>query len=341
MDLGAAGRRLLRALAALAALGAGCEVLVDGELGPVLCAAEGAIGPPACPEGALCRDGACVDMQLPERALGAPCVEHADCGPLDFCLDPTLFDGEGPSVCARACCSSSDCEPVRDAVCWIPDRGGGGLCRIGRDVGRPEVGTGLSGDRCDAPRDCRSGICSEGTCVDACCSDTNCAADRPACRLTTALVASGPPAWACQPDPAGGLGYFAECTEDADCASGLCAEVGGVDRCTIPCCGSEMCPPAPGDDVMGSVGCAEVTTRGGAAVRACVKLLRETSLDAIGVPCTTDRSCRSGMCAKVPGQEQEFCSDVCCGDASCGDASRFGCRPSSAGPSWALRCEPK
>ncbi|WP_437972357.1 hypothetical protein WMF04_25050 [Sorangium sp. So ce260] len=341
MDLGAAGRRLLRGLSALALLGAGCEVLVDGELGSVRCSEEGAIGPPACPEGAVCRDGTCIDMLPTERALGAPCADHDDCGALDFCLDPALFDGEGPRVCARACCSSSDCDPVRDAVCWIPDGGGSGLCRVGRDVGRPEVGTRLSGATCAAPGDCRSGVCHEGACVDTCCSDTNCAANGAACRLTTDLVSAGP-AWACRPDePREDEGvYFDECRRNDDCASGLCADVDGTPRCTIPCCSSDMCPAAPGD-VTQNVGCAELTTSEGSAVRACARLLPEHSVAAVGVPCATDDACRSGMCVKHPEQTQRFCSDVCCGEASCGDASFFGCRPHSTGPSWALRCEPK
>ncbi|WP_437787105.1 hypothetical protein [Sorangium sp. So ce1097] len=342
MGLGAAGRRLLQALAALAALAAGCGVLVDGELDAVLCSAEGAIGPPACPVGTLCRNGACIEMP-PERALGAPCEAHDDCGALDFCLDPATFGGEGPSVCARACCSSSDCDPVRDAVCWVPDMGGGGLCRVGRDVGRPEVGTGRTGDPCAAHRDCRSGMCSEGVCIDACCSDTSCAATGAVCRLTKGLISSGS-AWACRPPQTTSLlGYFEECDEHAECASGLCAQVDGLSgsrRCTMACCASDMCPASPGD-VTHIVGCAEVDVGGGSAVRACTRVLQAQGFSAVGVACTDDAECRSGMCAIEPGQTQGFCSDVCCGEASCGDVARFGCRPPRTGSSWALRCEPK
>ncbi len=339
MDLGAAGRKLLLGLSALALLGVGCEVLVDGKLGSVPCSDEGAIGPPACPEGAFCRDGTCIDMLPAERALGAPCADHEDCGALDFCLDPAVFDDERPRVCARACCTSSDCDPVRDAVCWIPDGGGSGLCRVGRDVGRPEVGTRLSGATCAAPGDCRSGICNEGACVDTCCSDTNCATSGAACRFTTDLVSAGP-AWACQPVGQGEGRYFDECAGNADCASGLCVYVGGTLRCTIPCCSSDMCPAAPGD-VMQNVGCAEITVGEGSTVRACARPLPDHSFAAVGVPCATDDACRSGMCVKHPEQTQRFCSDVCCSEGSCGDVSSFGCRPHSTGPSWALRCEPK
>ncbi|WP_437738494.1 hypothetical protein [Sorangium sp. So ce1335] len=345
MGVGAAGRRLLSTFAALAALGVGCEVLVDGELDAVLCSDEGAVGPPACPQGTLCRNGACIGMP-PERALGAPCATHADCGALDFCLDPTKLGGEGPSVCARACCSSSDCDPIRDAVCWVPDQGGGGLCRVGRDVGRPEVGTGRTGGACTAHRDCRSGMCSEGVCIDTCCSDTSCAATGAVCRLTTGVVSAGS-AWACQPrDGTASRGYFEACVDHAECASGLCAEVEPLDggRCTIPCCASDMCPAAIGDDGEAThlVGCGEVDLVGeSATVRACTKLLQEESVSAVGVACTEDDACRGGVCVIDRGQTQGFCSDVCCGEASCGDVARFGCRPHGIGSSWALRCEPK
>ena len=336
-----AARRLLRWLAALAWLGAGCEAVVDGELGTVHCTDEGAIGPPACPEGAVCRDGACVEQQL-ERALGARCERHEDCGALDFCLDPALFGGEGPRVCSRACCSSSDCDPVRDAVCWIPDGGGSGLCRIGREVRRPDVGTQLSGASCASHGECRSGICDGGECVDTCCSDSNCATNAATCRLTRDLVSAGP-AWACQTAAQGDGGYFDPCVRNADCASGLCATVGEGEemdgRCTMPCCGSEMCPAAP--DTGQRVGCAELTSPGSPTVRACIRLLSGDGVAINGVPCSGPEDCRTGLCIEDREQSQQFCSDACCSDASCGDAAFFGCRPRATERSWALRCEPK
>ncbi|MEM9694478.1 MAG: hypothetical protein AAGA56_18135, partial [Myxococcota bacterium] len=38
-----------------------CQLAFDGELGRVRCEAEGAFGPPACPDGLACRDGTCVE----------------------------------------------------------------------------------------------------------------------------------------------------------------------------------------------------------------------------------------------------------------------------------------
>jgi hypothetical protein len=337
----AAGLRLLRGLPALVALGVGCGVLVDGSLDSVHCSAEGVVGPPACPEGAQCRDGACVDVGTATPELGAPCDSDRDCGALDFCLDPALFGGDGPSICARPCCSSSDCEPRSDALCWIPDEGGGGFCRLGRDVGRPEVGALPAGARCVASGDCRSGLCIDDACADACCSDTNCAGAEASCQLTTGVVASGA-AWACQPVDPDKAGYFEPCREDDDCASGLCAMFEDVGRrCTIPCCGSDMCPNAIVDDERVNVGCTEWTAGDGSMVRACTALRRESGISAVGVPCSQDRECMGGMCIPSPGQAEGLCSDVCCTEASCGDVALFGCRPYPTGSSWALRCAPK
>ncbi|AUX43800.1 hypothetical protein SOCE26_052550 [Sorangium cellulosum] len=357
MDLRAAGRRLLRGMLALVFFGLGCEVLVDGKLGQVLCTEEGAVGPPSCPDGALCRNATCIDMELAGRALGAPCTAHDHCGALDFCFESGLLDGAGGAdgaagaggagsaggaagVCARPCCSSSDCDPGLDAVCWIPPEGGIGLCRLGRAVGRPEVGTLLSGADCSSNGDCRSGMCRDGACLDSCCSDTNCAMTGQVCRLTSDLVSDGP-AWACLPGTSGQLEYFAECSLNSDCSSGMCAEIEGIRRCTVPCCGSDMCPVALLEEGAYQVGCTEIEAGDQVRVRACAKLLSEDSVRPVGVPCTEDDECRGGMCVRKGRGTMKFCSDVCCGDASCGDMSRFGCRPPVMGPSWPLRCEPK
>jgi hypothetical protein len=336
----AAALRLMRGLPALAALGVGCEILIDGELDSVLCSQNGAVGPPACPDEFVCSDGACIGIDSRDRELGRPCARDSDCGAEDFCLDPVLFGGVGPHVCARSCCTSSDCDPVEKAVCWIPDRGGGGFCRPGVAVGRPDVGTRLPGERCSGRGDCRSGICVEGACIDACCSDTNCAATGASCRLTTQLVSAGS-AWACQPAEPQKLGYFERCREDVDCASGICASLEGITRCTIPCCSSGMCPVSSSGQTGYNVGCTELTTRDGSIVRACAELRPEQAIGDIGVRCTVDDECRGGMCVRQTGATNGFCSDVCCTEASCGDPSLFGCRPYAADPSWALRCAPK
>lgn len=180
-------------------------MLVDGSLDSVRCSAEGAVGPPACPEGAQCTDGVCVGAEAAASRLGQACQSHRECGVREFCLDLSLFDDEQTrsddeqtsSICSRPCCSSSDCAPHSDAICWIPEQGGGGFCRPGRDVGRPEVGELPAGAPCSDSSECRSGLCVDDVCVDSCCSDTDCTAGT-SCQPTTNRRASGQPS-ACMP----------------------------------------------------------------------------------------------------------------------------------------------
>ena len=60
-------RRLSLAWPLTAAFGLSCSVLVAGEPQPLRCSLEGALGPPACDSGQICRLGVC---QSPSGAGG-------------------------------------------------------------------------------------------------------------------------------------------------------------------------------------------------------------------------------------------------------------------------------
>ena len=326
----------IRLFAGVVAVVAGCELLVDGDLGTIHCSDEGAVGLPACPEGNLCEDGSCVGLS----GLGKVCAQDADCVDGDFCLDPSLFGAEGPRFCARGCCNSSDCDPESEFVCWVPERTAFGFCRSGSSVGRAVTGARTPGEACAAGGECRSGACVGGACVDTCCSDASCAAAGQTCQLTAGLVSTGA-TWACQPVRPAKAAYLDPCAADDDCASGACVEVEGETRCTIPCCGSGDCPgilePQPGN--VSAVQCALVD-RGGSLFRACAAPASTDAIGAVGAPCTTADECRGSVCYRPEGAEG-VCSDLCCTDQACGDPAGFGCRPAYTGRSWALRCEPK
>jgi hypothetical protein len=310
---------------------AGCEVLVDGKLGAVLCQGEGQVGPPACPVGLECRLGTCAPS-----ALGAPCTTDADCTSGDFCLDPSVLGGAGPRRCSRTCCISSDCDPDAQFVCWIPPHGPSSFCRSADEIDRAPGGALGVMASCKVNGDCRSGRCSGGACTDTCCSDTDCAARHGVCRV------DGPPrldalGFGCGPPP-GSAGRYMSCQSDADCASGLCVDFGDKRPiCSSSCCTSSECETyksAPVHCVM--LGGAH------AGLRACGPLpLAATAMGSlpVGVSCTEPGQCRSGSCIA------SRCSDMCCEDASCGDdPSQFVCRPAQVGGvngAWALQCEPK
>jgi hypothetical protein len=320
-------RALLRGLPALFFwLAAGCEALVDGQLGQVHCMAEGQVGPPACPDGLTCKAGACVDTYW-----GSPCGVDTDCLTAEFCLDPQIFGGRGNKRCSRPCCASSDCSPDADSVCWVPPVGGGAFCMGATDVGRGAPGTRGPLATCSSGADCRSGLCPNGTCTDTCCSDTNCAPNG-MCRVAGPPSADALGFW-CGP-ALGTVSPGGPCTTDADCATGLCLDFGLKQlTCSMPCCRSSDC-----DAVQGIAARCVILTGARAGVRACVAS-PDVGVGTVGVACTKNADCRSGMCLQLGARLQ--CSDVCCSDESCGEGAPYVCRPANLGGAWSLRCEPK
>jgi hypothetical protein len=329
------GRALRLALALVVSAG-GCSLLVDGDLGDVRCLDEGAVGPPACPTGSACKDGLCVERSEEASKLGQPCAVDRDCGPEGLCLDPASFGVEGAPFCSTPCCSSGDCgEATQGLVCWAPGHGGGRFCRPASALDRSRLGPGENGAPCDEAGACRSGTCDGVRCVDTCCSDTNCAAGSvpAACRL-----ASSAGAWLCATPAADQAPYLAACAVDADCASGLCLPILGQLRCSIPCCGSAACGTVTNGADVSALACADVP-HGAALVRACAKVLPVSAMGAVGIECTSDEQCRSGLCVEA-SPTKRACTDVCCTDADCADPA-FACRPHVEGSAWVLRCDRK
>jgi hypothetical protein len=320
---------LWRALPALVVwLGAGCEALVDGQLGAVRCQDQGVIGPPACPDGLACRSGQCVP-----NVLGAVCAFDTDCAYGELCLDPEALGGVGPERCTRTCCTASDCDPQADAVCWIPPAGGGAFCRPAVEVDRAPGGMGSPLAACATGADCRSGRCVDRLCQDTCCTDTPCTGGGGTCRVEGPPIGDAVGFW-CAPAEGPELARYQDCTTDADCASGLCLDfLGKSPQCSAPCCSSSDCEDLDGAPV-------RCVILGGAhsGVRAC---LTESAAGAAAVGATCDPAtpsqCRGGMCLSLPGRDQ--CSDICCSDAACGSSAV--CRPAMIAGAWALQCEPK
>jgi hypothetical protein len=316
---------------ALLVWAAGCELLVDGKLHEIRCQDEGAVGPPACPEGSACTAGVCLASKL-----RAACTVDADCAAGDLCLDPATWGGRGAKRCTRACCTSADCEPDRGSICAPASAGAGNFCLAAADYGRIHVGEGAAGAACAADRDCRSGRCVLEHCADTCCSDTSCAAGDQICAPGGGPDEDTPGFWCAPAPPSGKAGRYVLCKENIDCASGLCIPIApeGTLRCSEPCCGSSAC------EMMGEkpVACSAVQV-GSVWLRACSAVVQGTATGSVGSPCLQNGDCRSGDCQAAEGEMR--CVDVCCTDASCGDPSGFSCRPVTRDASWALRCEPR
>ena len=316
----------------------GCQLVFDGAIEAVRCAEEGALGPPACPANLLCQDGLCTPVVAGHLLLGETCGRSRDCTEGLFCLDPKDFGGEGPPVCSRPCCSSSDCgEPTESFVCWTPDLGGGSFCRSTISIGRASAGALEVGKLCSVDTGCRSALCSNGRCVDGCCADNDCVPAGGTCLLRANVISSGIH-WACAATPYGKNELLEPCAADVDCTSNLCVEIRGEKRCSRPCCKSDECPDHAVEGIPGFLACADVLHQG-SSVRACSRWVPEPATGTVGAECSEEAACRSGRC--VPGLSGAICTDVCCTDASCGDLSRFVCRPDPPSGNHGLRCEPK
>jgi hypothetical protein len=346
------GRGVLAAVAVIAGgavlVAASCSLVLDGELGPVRCQLEGALGPPACPEGQACAGGLCVPPAAASAGttLGHPCAVDADCGADAFCLDPATVGAVGEKRCSRACCSSHACGPPGlGQVCLALATGSGALCFAHAEAGRDAPGELGAGEACTAGGACRSGLCEGGACLDHCCSDVSCTVPGERCRtLTTAL--NERPSYSCAKPPGGKDAI--ECDSDDDCASARCVRFGQAGAggggggppkkgvCARPCCSSSGCGVVVVGSFLVGLACGPVED-GAIAGLACVV---ERSVDAtkqLGASCKTNDECVSGRCA-TDGGGQGICADVCCDDASCGDTSRWSCRPGAAGRAWVLQC---
>lgn len=318
--------RLSRALPlAVFAWLSGCEAIIDGRLTTVNCDAEGTIGPPACPDGFLCKQATCVASDL-----GYPCSDDGSCGPTAFCLDPAPFGFSGARSCSRACCTSTDCGASGGLVCAVPTTGGGNLCVPAGALGRPFPGSVGAWGACIDHSDCRSARCEDGHCADTCCNDTSCAGGGGVCAFRAEAL--GDPVgdgFRCGPPLASVAVRYAPCASDRDCASGLCLDLGGSLRCSSPCCSSAECEVL--ETAARPVACASVA-RNGQMIRACSKVLSRGAVKEVGTSCVQDGDCRSGTCVMAR------CSDACCSDESCGDPYSFRCLPAVVSPSQVLQC---
>ena len=112
-------------------------------------------GETPCPGDFHCRGGSCVRGTL--GGSGESCVNNEDCAGGTFCATRGAT-----SWCTSLC---SDATPCPDRFACV-DAGGVQVCA---------PASGLTGDVCDAPEDCISGLCGDdGVCVRQCGVDAPC-----------------------------------------------------------------------------------------------------------------------------------------------------------------------
>lgn len=165
--------------------------------------------------------GGCVDQDIVGglgHGLGEPCSEGADC------RSGACAERGGVSECTAPCGADGSC----------PE---GFSCREGacmRTRGVGDRGTVRVGSACLDNSDCPGGICAI-------------LGDRNWCTITCDGATPCPAGFGCA--AAGGVNVCApmgslvgeECDTNEECASGLCARVGGSSVCTEPCSADRVC----------------------------------------------------------------------------------------------------
>ncbi|MCC6994844.1 MAG: matrixin family metalloprotease [Deltaproteobacteria bacterium] len=251
-----------------------------------------------CDSGQLCMNNACV----PDPSVGGygtACRSDGSCSNASgFCVEY-----QGSAVCTQAC--GSGC-PNGDQCVSL--QGGGNACIPG--TGGPVTPPKQPfGGACTTGANCQSGECAANMCTMVC---------------QTGTAGSCPGGFHCEVRPGGAqlcmpgdtpkttLG--GGCTEDAECASGICAtsNTNPDDKfCT------ELCEPATGCPT--DFACIDA----GGGAHACVR--DNTTPGGLGMPCSTGDQCNSAICVSAG-----YCSQICDPAAGCG-ASGYSCVSAGGG----------
>ncbi|MFN3199640.1 MAG: hypothetical protein ACE366_14640 [Bradymonadia bacterium] len=246
-----------------------------------------------CAVGEDCRSGICRGGRC-----ASACTETERCEDDRRCV---VF--EQLALCERLCATSADCG--ESGVCVVS--GGRRLCAT--------RGALASGEPCERNLDCESALCDDGLCQQRCDAQTPC-----------------PPAETCLVDIAGGrcvdrgpVLVGADCRQDGECETGLCA----AGRC-MPACAEGSCPEgatcatflegafcypscADDDDCPSSAYCSLSFPSGP------ICLLRGAA--SAGDVCAFDEQCISGTC--LEGRCIAACDDgLCPAGAQCFDFAR-------------------
>lgn len=363
MTLTRRASRLIAAAIALAMTGAGCSLIVSGDVPDFQCAPGS--GASSCPSGTRCStSGRCVtfdataidpvdagDEDAPVEDvlaagkdsstigdLGSKCRVDSECKSRlcgsSTILTTTITSTTGP-ICTTPCCTSSDC--ASGFVCFNGGTGGG-YCVPHALASRnpPVTGGKIGGLVCTSHTDCRSGLCEKpvgggsSRCLDTCCSAAECGGTS-TCRLKS-VSAPGPThdVWVCAVPEAGATKQPGEqCTDSTECVTDNCIGLNTGRICRPPCSSSAACKMV---SAFGSGHCLYGSS-GGDFFKFCF-VGTMTSRSPAGDACTDDSTCQSDYC----DGELKKCLNVCAKDSDC--AVNESCRPSAANTPY-LRCVPK
>lgn len=352
--------RVIGAAALMFSTGAGCSLIVSGDVPEFQCAGTSLS---ACPSGQQCdlsshkciasldgsitdpdggdqdvvtddaRDSASDAPQGPGD-LGAKCRLDVECKS-KLCASGTILTTAitattGP-ICTTTCCTSSECPA--SFVCFNGGTGGG-YC-VPKTLAQrtpPTTGGLLGGSTCSTNTNCRSGLCTgtPKTCLDTCCALSDCSGSS-TCRVkTTAAPAPAHDVWVCAAPEPGAAGLPGDtCTNNGDCISDNCIGILAGRICRPPCSNTASCRTVTGFNA----GHCLYGSNGSDYFRFCFSGTTNSDFDA-GVSCTDNTTCKSDFC----DAELKACANVCGRDSDC--APNEACRPSGVNTPY-LRCVPR
>ncbi len=219
------------------------------------------------------------------KDIGEPCASSSECKSQMCVVSGGAATCQTPCTANAQCPSGQTCQlfsgKTYGACAAAPGGGGGG-------TKTPDGGSCTSSSQCSSALCVGSG--GSGTCVGDCTSKP--------CATGFACVALSNGKGGCF--PAGSKALGEACSDDLDCAGGLCMADGGKYICSQPCSGSKPCPSG--------YGCFAVS--GGSAC------FPEQAKAGIGAACQGSSDCVSNLC--VSSATGATCSQACSKDSQCG-----------------------
>ncbi|MBE7480875.1 MAG: hypothetical protein HS104_12950 [Polyangiaceae bacterium] len=316
-------------LTGMFAVALGCSAMIDAELTHVNCSWEGAIGPPACPAGQLCRAGVC-----------APCAASEICGdgfdndcrngPDDGCGSGGLGGGSGAGGAGGDAGGGSGGATggapggggVAGAAAGGGSGGASGCTTGGGGSGGASGGTGGSsagaiGSPCANHAACDAGLFCEDPgafgaaggaklCTRGCCKSDQCGASTNVCYPAVHGGSACVPASSVGRAEVGTKAAGDSCTTHGECRSGLCE----ANQCFDTCCADSDCS--------GAQYCVRRTLPGSTRqVMACGKNPGNGGFLAL---CSSGASCQSGLCLTAGA-----CTKSCCSSKDCAGTISLAC----------------
>jgi hypothetical protein len=291
-----------------------------------------------CSEGQVCspQTGRCVVTSTGTSALGATCVDHAQCAS-GVCFPLLDSNGAAQLICSRTCVGADSCPS--EFVCY--ELGDYNLCYPKALLPQPAPpANDPPGTACINGETCHTGYCDSATlggdreCIEMCARQADCDALGLSCLSALPIDDGGVISYytqLCYEAPGTATKAAGElCASDTECASFWCVVTPDSNvppRCASPCCSPADCGPP--DSVCKPIFVFDGTWDEDEPFtfhKTC--LWREyEGVKNVGEICDSNDECKSEICATGPSG-QKRCTTTCCTNDECASYDwSTGCRP--------------